>query len=193
VRIILSVKKTILARDMRAYYDIIKLLNELHERRVNPRLLERIESEVVIEVDSKQGSGLDDPFMAYFTMVLLVKGKRSFEKLVVGIDPGEKIGVAVVADGELLDLRIFRKRDMLEEYLDKVMAYCPARRKIVKVGSHVDDEMLSSLRRLKRRGVELKIVDESKSNTSAILSQMYPHIRADDMTSALRIAFRLTI
>ncbi|RLF20446.1 MAG: hypothetical protein DRM97_07685, partial [Thermoprotei archaeon] len=59
--------------------------------------------------------------------------------------------------------------------------------------SHVDDEMLSSLRRLKRRGVELKIVDESKSNTSAILSQMYPHIRADDMTSALRIAFRLTI
>jgi hypothetical protein len=60
-------------------------------------------------------------------------GRVRFELAVVGVDPGESTGLAIIADGELVEAYSVRGSDLLEEVAE-LLATVPAERILFRIG-----------------------------------------------------------
>lgn len=107
-------KITIATVSGRAYY---KLVNELRRRNlsfwsVKPWDLIPLNTKVIITTKEEQHlvnhpdvlifDYESDPAMVVNEAIRVVKGKRNYNRVVVGVDPGKTYGVAVIGDDEVL-------------------------------------------------------------------------------------------
>lgn len=123
-----------------------------------------------------------------------IHGKEEYERLVIGVDPGEIFGLAVLADGKVVETE---NCFSVEETVDKIMKFLKNFGKIsvasisVKVGDGVPaykEKLLESLDDALPLNVTLESVSEA--GTDRYLSRTKHRRGLRDIVSAIRIAGR---
>jgi len=124
----------------------------------------------------------------------IVQGKEYYEKIVIGVDPGEVFGVAVLADGKVIETgNCFS----IEETLDKIknvlrnLEKIPVTSVSVKVGNGVlayKENLLQVLDNELPPNVMLESVSEA--GTDRYLNETKHRRGLRDIVSAIRIAGR---
>lgn len=124
----------------------------------------------------------------------IVQGKEHYEKIVVGIDPGEVFGLAVLADGKVVETgncfsvteTVNKTKNILEN-----LKYTPATSVLVKIGDGVPqykEKLLQALDRELPSNIVLESVGEAGTNRSIIEAKHRRGLR--DISSAIKIAGR---
>jgi hypothetical protein len=125
--------------------------------------------------------------------VKILQGKESYEKIVVGIDPGEVFGVAVVADGKVNEtVNCFSAQEVLNK-IKNIMKNIAISSTVVsvKIGSGVPayKNLLETLDDALPPEVILEVVGEAGTNRHINENKHRRGLR--DMVSAIRIAGRV--
>ncbi len=121
----------------------------------------------------------------------ILQGKEAYERVVIGIDPGKVLGLAVVADGNIIDTE---NCFSFEEAMDKVESVVKGMNFLstvisIKIGNgfpECRDKLLDALDHALPPEVVLEVVSEAGTNRG-----MGTHRRGlRDIVSAIRIAGR---
>ncbi len=121
----------------------------------------------------------------------ILRGKERYEKIVVGIDPGEVFGLAVVADGKVTETKnCFGTSEALNELKNMVKMFDTFTKVVVKIGNGVPvyRELLLNLDSELPREVVLMVVGEAGTDRPARRESHRRGLR--DIASAIRIASR---
>ena len=121
----------------------------------------------------------------------ILRGKERYERIVVGIDPGEVFGLAVVADGKVTETKnCFGTREVLGELKNMIKMFDTFTKVVVKIGNGVPvyRELLASLDSELPREVVLVVVGEAGTDRPARRESHRRGLR--DIASAIRIASR---
>ena len=124
----------------------------------------------------------------------IVQGKECYEKIVIGVDPGEVFGLAVLADGKVVETgNCFS----VEETLDKIqnvlenLKDTPTTSVLVKIGDGVPqyrEKLLQALDKALPSNIVLESVGEAGTNRYINEAKHRRGLR--DIVSAIRIAGR---
>jgi hypothetical protein len=121
----------------------------------------------------------------------VAQGKERYDKVVIGVDPGEVFGVAVVADGKVVEeLNCFGLLEAKKGISDLVKSFNDSTEVKVKIGNGVPiyKELLESLDSDLPPEAVLEVVSEAGTDRPA---KEGPHRRGlRDIASAIRIAAR---
>lgn len=115
-----------------------------------------------------------------------LEGVEGFREVVVGIDPGARPGVALVADGRLRHATQVFRVDDVAALVKGLLSQYPHEQSVIRVGDGAPperDEILRSLWSLRDDGVRLELVDEA-GTTPITGSQALP----SDVAAAILIA-----
>lgn len=132
-----------------------------------------------------------DPASVIDRAMLAVQGKRSYEKFVVGVDPGKTFGVAVLVDGSVLETL---SCSSLEETVSTILDFLglvPATACSVKVGDGAPEygkELLNLLDKALPQGTIIEVVNEV--GTSLLQNEATHRRESKDAMSAIEIAGR---
>jgi hypothetical protein len=125
--------------------------------------------------------------------VKVLEGKKSYEKIVIGIDPGDVTGLAVVADGKVNQTKVcFNIHEVMKEVSAIIKNVNLAVTRVsVKIGNGVPvyKEMLDTLDSALPSEVSLEVVSEAGTDRSADKGKHRRGLR--DIASAIRIAGRV--
>jgi len=138
-----------MTRDPKLYYLISRLLKEhsIDFISITPGLA--IPNGVKVVLTSNVEASYDDTRTiiavneenieeSLFKVICALKGKTMFDNLIIGIDPGAKLGVVALADGTPIALKIFYSAKKLTAFLEKLFTLCPAKRRVIRIGSGGD-------------------------------------------------------
>jgi len=122
--------------------------------------------------------------------VRLIQGKKSYERVIVGIDPGETFGVAVLGDGNVIETFSCSSSEELVKALLQVFRKIPTSINVVKVGDApiYAKELLPLLDDSLPENVTIEIVSEA--GTSHFTRGTIHRRGIRDMMSAAMIAGR---
>ena len=131
-----------------------------------------------------------DPARVVEEAVQLAHGKRGYSDVIVGVDPGKSFGLAVLADGTVLETGTFTcENDVVEQILHHVTRHV-CERPVVKVGcgaAPYRGRLLGSLIGRLPFDVTLEIVEETKTTQNAKRSEQKG---SKDALAAVEIAMR---
>jgi len=139
------------------------------------------------------------------TKVLLgLEGKRIWESLIIGVDPGRTIGVAIITDGCLRGVLETREINEAIDYIFLTIKNNPAKMVIIRIGSTGGYRrilLLNELLNNKPSHVSIEVVDELQTTPAScqdaregILNSSREGqklIAGKDASAAMEIAFRL--
>ncbi|NIQ07393.1 MAG: hypothetical protein GWO20_17205, partial [Candidatus Korarchaeota archaeon] len=131
----------------KAYY---KLVNELKERDIpflslTPR--DTVPQRVKVAITTGKERHLikhpnvlifneeKDPATVVNKALRLVKGKKSYEKVVIGVDPGKTFGLAVLGDGNVLETSTCSSSEETVSTIMKVLNRAPTAVSELKIGN----------------------------------------------------------
>jgi len=132
-----------------------------------------------------------DPEMVVNEAIRIAEGKLSYEKVVIGVDPGKTYGVAVLGDDNVLKTT---NCSSLEETISAILeglGRVPATISVVKVGNGAPayaKELLHSLDEALPEEVAIEIVSEA--GTSHFMNETAHRRELRNMKSAIEIAGR---
>jgi hypothetical protein len=151
-----------------------------------------IEHEKILVYDENADAGALEATIN--SVLQTVQGRESCEKLVIGIDPGEALGLAVLADGKVIMTETCSSAGEILEKVKNIIKnfeITPATSISVKVGDGVPSyrqELLQALDNDLPQGVALESVSEA--GTSRYQNENKNRRGLRDMVSAIRIAGR---
>ena len=90
----------------------------------------------------------------------LLRGKRRYESLVIGIDPGKVPGVAVVGDGEVIETRLAASPEAVLHVAQQVLEDIPAKQALIRIGHGDKTNRNRIINAVSRLRLEIEIVDE---------------------------------
>lgn len=162
--------------DFAVYYDLVQALRG----RGIPFLTIAAGAPVPQHVGALITSGaeaplLDHPGVIAFTepertideALRVLDGSAGFRRCVIGIDPGERPGVAVLADGRVRRLVHAASPEAVRKIVDAILASMPADAFILRVGNGAPTFRDRILHTLVGLDLPLEIVDESHSTPAA--------------------------
>ena len=132
-----------------------------------------------------------DPIQIVEEAELITRGKSSYERIVIGIDPGKTFGVAVLGDGKIIETA---NTSSEEETFNRVMDIIkrePATSLIIRVGDSAPtyaDNLLRLLEQKLPKNVKVEIVSEA--GTTSLSHELPNRKEAKDVISAIKIAGR---
>ncbi|NHJ31848.1 MAG: hypothetical protein FK732_03200 [Asgard group archaeon] len=141
---------------------------------------------------------------AYSKIMLGIEGKMIWESLIIGVDPGITIGIAVITDGCLRST--LETRDIKEaiNFITLTLKNLPSKMAIIRLGStggYRQVLILNELLNVKPKFVSLEVVDElrttpdscqeAKEGLSEGVKVGMKIPGGKDATAAMEIAFRL--
>ena len=147
-----------------------------------------INHEKVLVYDSKT-----EPDNVVNEAVKILQGKESYEKIVIGIDPGEVFGLAVIADGKVSETEnCFSTQEVLNKIKNIIKNVDASVTAVsVKIGNGVPayKELLETLDSALPPAVVLEAVSEAGTNRNINENKHRRGLR--DIVSAIRIAGRV--
>lgn len=190
----------------KAYY---LLVNELKKRNVpfiSLRPLEPVPIEIKVVLTTQEERELmnhdrvlafdnkSDPALMVNKALQIIQGNECFERLIIGIDPGKVLGVAVLADGKVIDAyncysineTLTRIASMLTD-IEKTFASLI----VVRIGDGVPsckERLLHGLDKILPARVILESVNED--GTDSCLNEAKHRRGLRDIVSAIQIAGR---
>ncbi len=183
------------------------LVNEMKERNVDffsvvPGESVPAEVKVVITTEHEKTQVNYDRVLVYNSQtdpsaiineaLKIVQGKEEYAMVVIGIDPGEVTGLAVIADGKVITTKAcFSLQEILNEVKATIVNLNLAQtRVVVKIGNGVQiyKELLIAFDSSLPSEAVLEVVSEAGTNKPTGLYKQRRGLR--DITSAIRIAGR---
>ncbi len=141
---------------------------------------------------------------AISTIILGLEGKRIWDSVIVGVDPGMTIGVAVIADGCVRATLETRSIKEAVNYVITSIKTTPAKMALIRLGSTGGYRrvlLMNELLHAKPNDVDLEVVDElettpmnSETAKAALKNGARDGVEikgGKDATAAMEIAFRL--
>jgi len=126
-------------------------------------------------------------------VVKILQGKEAYETLVAGVDPGDVFGVAVIADGELIDREnCFSVKEVTDKMKNVLKTLDVSKTAVtIRVGNGVPvyRQLLEMLDDALPAGVALEVVSEAGTNPYAHEAKHRRGLR--HIVSAVRIAGRV--
>ena len=123
----------------------------------------------------------------------ILEGKEAYEKILIGIDPGEAIGLAGIADGKVIEeVNCFSKQEVINSIIKAIRNVDFAVTSVsVKVGNGVPvyREIVEALDDALPPAVVLEVVSEAGTNRPVKNSKCSRRVR--HISSAIRIAGRV--
>ena len=190
----------------KAYYIVI---NELRKRNVAFLSLtpgETIPAEIKVVITTEKEKQLIDheKVLVYKdgvdveaminSALQTAEGKECYERLVIGVDPGEALGLAVVADGKVIETEnCFSVGETSERIIEvlRSLRNTPTAAISVKIGDGVPsykEQLLEALDGMLPQNVVLESVSEE--GTSRFFSESKHRRGLRDIVSAIKIAGR---
>ena len=124
---------------------------------------------------------------------IILQGKEAYKKIVIGIDPGEAIGVAVIADGKVIEEgNCFSTQEVVNSIIKSIRNVNFSLTSVsVKIGNGVPvyKELLEALDDVLPPEVVLEVVGEAGTNRPLKENKRSRKIR--HISSAIRIAGRV--
>ena len=120
-----------------------------------------------------------------------VEGKRNYDKVVVGVDPGKTFGLAVLADGKVLQTVTCSSLEETGNIILKALNRTPAVTSMVKIGDGAPTytkKLLHLLNETLPREIILETVSEA--GTSHFMRETTHQRGSRDAMSAIKIAER---
>ena len=139
---------------------------------------------LIFEYESNPTSVIDEA-------ILVVQGKRSYEKVVVGVDPGKTYGVAVLGDDNVLETLNCSSLEKTVNVILDGLKRVPATVRVVKLGNGAPaykKELLHSLDETLPQETVIEIVSEA--GTSSFMNETAHRRELKDAMSAIEIAGR---
>jgi len=125
--------------------------------------------------------------------VKILQGKESYEKIIIGIDPGEVFGLAVIADGKVNETdNCFSTQEVLDKIKNIIKDFDVSSTAVsVKIGNGVPayKNLLEALDAVLPPEVVLEVVSEAGTDRHIDEKQHRRGLR--DIVSAIRIAGRV--
>ncbi|MFP3985022.1 MAG: hypothetical protein ACLFU9_03515 [Candidatus Bathyarchaeia archaeon] len=123
--------------------------------------------------------------------IRIVKGKRVYERLIIGVDPGQSFGVAILGDGGIVETKTCNSVHETLAAIKEVLARIPAAQITVRVGDGAPLYAEEFVRRLLESLPENATTESvSEEGTSRFFGEG-PHRReGKDIGSAIKIAQR---
>ena len=162
--------------DFRVYYDLVQALRAREVPFVPIGPGEDVPPNVgVVVTTAAEAPLVDHPLVVPYTTpeetlaeaLRLLHGPGAFRHCVIGVDPGERPGVAVLADGKLLRLIHAPHPEAVREAVQGVLASLPAERFIVRVGDGAPTYRDRIFQALAGLDVRFELVDERRSTPAA--------------------------
>lgn len=186
----------------KAYF---RLINELKDRNIKfisviPGETLPAEAKVVITTENEKSRIESEKILIYKPetepsdivnqAVRILQGKETYERIVIGIDPGEVFGLAVIADGKVTETQnCFNSNEVLNAIKNLIRQIdIEQTAVIIRIGSGVPThkDLLKNLDSELPQQVILEVVGEAGTNRPFVA-----HRRGlRDITSAIRIAGR---
>jgi len=189
----------LVVKDIRAYYNVMRIANDIKSRDYLNTLMQKYSPPRIVV--SKEDAPIvvtrgDSKRKAYYKFILAFMDKTRFKRVRVGVDPGKNIGVAVIADGHLIDLDLLHRVGDLINLVKDLMDI--AEKIVVKIGNggnsqHIISElkMIFSKDECKKGLGSLDIVCVNEYDASSISYHWFKFRRRyEDMVSALQIALK---
>jgi hypothetical protein len=132
-----------------------------------------------------------DPKTAVDKAILIVQGKRRYERAVVGVDPGKTYGIALLGDDKILETRTSSSLEGTVNIVVDYMKRFPATSRSVRVGNGPPEyavNLIHSLNRKLPEEIMMEIVGEA--GTSHPVNESVNRRGLRDAVSAVEIARR---
>ncbi len=132
-----------------------------------------------------------EPSAAVNEALKILQGKEKYEKIIIGIDPGEVFGLAVIADGKVVETRnCFGVNEISKEIGNIIKTFDISADIIVKIGNGVPiyKELVQVLNSELPSKVTLEVVSEAGTDRPSRNGSHRRGLR--DIASAIRIAAR---
>ncbi|RLE81522.1 MAG: hypothetical protein DRJ51_03615 [Thermoprotei archaeon] len=149
-------------------------------------------------INEKLIYGLRDITLLTLILSAILLREHASAVLNVGIDPGKRIGYAVLVSDILVDGGAVSSMKSLLEVLEEILLHSPFTSCVIKVGSSISLTSLSLIMHLrekveKEKGLKVKIclVDESKSREKAFILRDHVKARSKDYLAACTIALSI--
>ena len=131
-----------------------------------------------------------DPSVVIDETLQIIQGKRRYDNLFIGIDPGKNLGIAVLGDGVVLETKIMLSEEEVAMECLRIMERLKGEKKVVKIGNGAKRYRSKLLRILDEKlppkiGIELV---EERGTTKNI--RMYNSTNSTDASSAINISMR---
>ncbi len=190
----------------KAYYLIVRELKKRNVQFLSLTPNERIPIDVKVVITTEEERPLiehekvltfndrTEPETVVNKTIQIAQGKKYYEKIIIGVDPGEIFGLAILADGRIIETgNCFS----IEETVDKIKAILknfksdPTPSISVKIGDGVfeyKDKLLRALDGMLPSNVVLQSVREA--GTNHIISEAKHRRGLRDIASAVKIAGR---
>jgi len=132
-----------------------------------------------------------DPTTVVNEALRLAEGKKNYEKVIIGVDPGETFGLAVLGDGNVLETVTCSS---LKETMNTIMNFLnrtPATTSVVKIGNGTPaytKQLLNLLDEALPEETAMEVVSEA--GTSRFESEATHRREGKDVMSAIKIAER---
>lgn len=162
----------ILTTDFSVYYDLVHILRArgIPFESLTPG--KPVPEHVgVVVTTSAEAPGIDHPIVVTFrgaeptlaAALRLLRSPGPFRMCVVGIDPGERPGVAVLADGRVLQLTQARSPESVHVIIREIVANVSAERFLIRVGNGAPTFRDRILQTLGGIPATFELVDETRS------------------------------
>jgi hypothetical protein len=163
----------ILTSDFRVYYELIKGLKKRDLSFVSLTFNEPIPLNIGVIITTKEEKNKikfprlvlteKDIDLTIDRAMRILRGKEKFKKLIIGIDPGKRPGLAVIGDGEILSTVQVPSPEKVKEMVDRAIASYPAEETVIRIG-HGDtthrNRIINSLSNLM---LKIEISDETRT------------------------------
>lgn len=123
--------------------------------------------------------------------VRVAQGKRNYDMVVIGVDPGKTFGVAVLADGNIVETRTCSDLEETKRTILQTLDKAPATMTTIKIGNGAPlytKELLYLLDEAVPKRVIMEMVSEE--GTSRFVKGTIHRRGARDLMSAIKIAER---
>jgi len=132
-----------------------------------------------------------DPATVVSEALRSVEGKKSYERVVVGVDPGKTFGLAVLGDGKVLETVTCSSLEETGNTILKVLTGTQAATGVVKIGNGapaITKQLLNLLDEALPNGTAMEVVSEA--GTSRFGRDAIHRREGRDVMSAIKIAER---
>lgn len=159
----------LLTEDFRLYHDLVSHLKDRDVSYVSLSFDKPIPPEVGVvlttarelrRVDFQPKVACESVEDAVARALQLIRGKTSFEEIVMGIDPGPRPGIAILGDGELVDTRTAPSPEGVLDIFRSVLKNYKGPACRVRIGHGDPTNRNRIINALSSVGVQAEIVDE---------------------------------
>jgi len=123
--------------------------------------------------------------------IRIIKGTQVYENLVVGVDPGQNFGIAVIGDGNILETKICTSISGTVNSITDVLSRTPANHTVIRIGNGAPPLTKELIRELGDALPENVVVESvQEEGTSRLLGENSHRRGKRDVSSAIKIGQR---